>query len=277
MEEREDFSLSRLKPSVNRATTVDMIPSCTVSFQLLMKLMRSKSPRTFPPHTSSASFSSSSKSSKSWLSRHTNDFYVKQSAKQNLRSRAVFKLEEIQSKHHFISPSSLVLDLGAAPGGWSLALSKIIQPSSGGAVYAVDLLPFPEIPNVHSLQGDFLSVPLRNQLRFCLEGRPFDVIVSDMLQNTSGDKDRDHFLSMELTHSILDFCSSSGTGAEAGEEGRGGMLKRNGSVLMKYLRGSDEKELTLRIQEMFQEHRIVKPKASRQESREVYLLCLKMR
>jgi hypothetical protein len=79
-----------------------------------------------------------------------------------------------------------------------------------------------------------------------------------------------------LTHSILDFCSSSGAGA--GEEGRGGgMLKRNGSVLMKYLRGSDEKELTLRIQEMFQEHRIVKPKASRQESREVYLLCLKMR
>jgi 23S rRNA U2552 (ribose-2'-O)-methylase RlmE/FtsJ len=76
-------------------------------------------------------------------------------------------------------------------------------------------------------------------------------------------------LSMELTHSF-----SSGTGA--GEEG-GGMLKRNGSVLMKYLRGSDEKELTLRFQEMFQEYRIVKPKASRQESREVYLLCLKMR
>jgi 23S rRNA U2552 (ribose-2'-O)-methylase RlmE/FtsJ len=106
------------------------------------------------------------------------------------------------------------------------------------------------------------------------------VIVSDRLQNTSGDTDRDHFLSMELTHSILDFCSSSGTGtgARAGEEGRGrGMLKRNGSVLMKYLRGSDEKELTLRIQEMFQEHRVVKSKASRQESREVYLLCLKMR
>jgi hypothetical protein len=103
-----------------------------------------------------------------------------------------------------------------------------------------------------------------------------------MLQNTSRDKDRDTFCQWNsLTHSILDFCSSSGTGAGAGEEGRGGgmyrMLKRNGSVLMKYLRGSDEKELTLRIQEMFQEHRVVKPKASRQESREVYLLCLKMR
>jgi 23S rRNA (uridine2552-2'-O)-methyltransferase len=217
----------------------------------------------------SSSSSSSSKSSKSWLSRHTNDFYVKQSAKHNLRSRAIFKLDEIQAKYHFISPSSQVLDLGAAPGGWSLALSKIIHPSSGGAVYAVDLLPFSEIPNVHSLQGDFLSLSIRNQLRLCLKGRPFDVIVSDMLQNTSGDKDRDHFLSMELTHSILDFCS--------GGDGGGGMLKRNGSVLMKYLRGSEEKDLTQRIQEMFHEYRIVKPKASRQESREVYLLCQKMK
>lgn len=202
---------------------------------------------------------SSSKSSKAWLNRHLNDIYVKKSSQSNLRSRAIFKLDEIQQKYSIITPSSIIVDLGAAPGGWSLAASKIINPSVGGRIYAIDLLSFQPINNVTILQGDFLSKNIKIQLQTLLKPAGADVILSDMLQNTSGDKSRDHYQSMELINHILDFSQEN--------------LKKNGSILAKYLRGEDEKELIERIQTLFQSHKIIKPKASRQESNEIYVLC----
>jgi 23S rRNA (uridine2552-2'-O)-methyltransferase len=179
--------------------------------------------------------------------------------KQNLRSRAIFKLNEIQERYHFITPTSLVLDLGAAPGGWSLAASKIINPERGGQIYAIDLLPFERIEGVVSFQGDFLSKEIKLELQSHLNGRMIDVILSDMLQNTTGDHDRDHCSSMDLAHHILDYSKN--------------VLKKNGTFLTKYLRGSDEKELIERVKEMFMSHKIIKPMASRQESSEIYILC----
>jgi 23S rRNA (uridine2552-2'-O)-methyltransferase len=227
--------------------------------RLVSRGLRPLSSSRSPSSSSSTPPSSSSKSSKSWIQRHKNDIYVQKSTKQNLRSRAIFKLNEIQEKHHFITPSSLVLDLGAAPGGWSLAASKIVDQQLGGQIFAIDLLPFQRIDGVVSFQGNFLSKEIKVELQSHLNGRSIDVILSDMLQNTTGDHDRDHSSSMELTHHILDYSKN--------------VLKKNGTFLGKYLRGSDEKEMISRVKEMFVSHKIIKPLASRQESSEIYILC----
>lgn len=125
-------------------------------------------------------------SSKAWMARHLKDIYVKKAFEQDLRSRASFKLQEINTKYKLIKPSSKILDLGAAPGGWSLYASNLINIDHGGKIIAIDLLSFEDIPNVVRLQGDFTSSVMQNTIVKLLNNDKFNFVMSDMLMNTTG-------------------------------------------------------------------------------------------
>lgn len=197
--------------------------------------------------------------SKQWLQRHVNDAHVKQATKENLRSRSAFKLKEIQDKHNIIRPNDFVLDIGAAPGGWSLIASGILRPQLGGLLIAIDLLSMDAIPNCEIIQGDIRHEETKAKIEILSEGRKADVVISDMLANTCGNHMTDHFRSMDLCNIALEVALEH--------------LKVGGSFLCKYLRGSDEAELINAAKNVFNETKIVKPKASRSESTEIYLLC----
>jgi 23S rRNA (uridine2552-2'-O)-methyltransferase len=212
---------------------------------------------------------------KAWISRHKNDKYVKAAVEGDLRSRSYFKLTEIQEKYNIIKRNDFVIDLGAAPGGWSLATSKIFSQydikfsdinkkyiPSTSLLCAVDLLPMDPISNTIIIQGDFNDSKVQDQLFFLSDKNgKADVVLSDMLQNASGHRSSDHFRSIELCLSALDFCET--------------CLSKGGHFLCKFLRGSDDNELTDAAREMFTDVKIVKPKASRNESSEIYLLAMK--
>lgn len=219
--------------------------------------------------------------SKAWIQRQRTDHFVQQAKEQDLRARSAFKLQEIQGKHKFISPSSIVLDLGAAPGGWSTIASKIVQPSKGGIIIAVDLLPIEPIAHTTIIQGDFTSDEVQQYLRDCVisasarnslirsteaqDGAAVDVVLSDMLHNTTGIYDTDHYKSINLVRHVISFATNSSTNFPRG------ILKPKGSILCKLLRGEDEKELIDDMKTMFQTVQIIKPKSSRSESREAFL------
>lgn len=213
--------------------------------------------------------------STSWMRRHVRDPYVKKSQQEGLRARSAYKLLEIQQKHRLIRANSKVLDLGAAPGGWSVVTSQIlakntrltkeiksIGTSAGGLLVSVDLLPIDPIDGALFIQGDFNSEETQTAIERALgEGQLFDVILSDMLHNATGQRDLDHFKSMALCHSVLAFS--------------GKFLSMGGSMLCKYYQGEDEKDWLQMLRERFMEVKTVKPKSSRSESKEVYVLAMK--
>ena len=216
--------------------------------------------------------------SKGWLDRHVNDAFVKQAKEQDLRSRAYFKLDEVQAKHKIIRPGAFIVDLGCAPGGWSLAAARILfsnrnagsssSSSSGhgtnsnkGLIIGIDLLDMQPIDNVTFIRGDFLKPEVQANIIRLSGGRKADLILSDMLQNTSGHHATDHFRSIDLCLTALDFST--------------GTLDTNGSMLCKYLQGSEERDMVRQFAEVFGDVRVVKPRASRRESSEAFLLALK--
>lgn len=235
--------------------------------------------------------------SKAWVNRQRNDHFVQKAKDLDLRARSAFKLQEIQEKHKFITPSSIVLDLGAAPGGWSTIVSKIVQPAKGGHIIAVDLLPIQPIPNTTIIQGDFTTTEVKDALRHCIltsntssdtvaaSASPtsttsaastvanvqVDVVLSDMLHNTTGVADTDHYKSMDLVRQAIYFAISTSAHAAFPQ----GILKVKGTVVCKFLRGADEKELMEEMKELFHTVQVVKPKSSRSESREAFLLLQK--
>jgi 23S rRNA (uridine2552-2'-O)-methyltransferase len=177
-------------------------------------------------------------SSSDWMKRHVKDPYVKQAVAQDLRSRSAFKLMQIQDKHKILRPTDTVVDLGAAPGGWSLCVSKLLQhdlPASkadgdtdadGGVrarLVAVDLLPMEPVPHCHFIEGSFTSAAVRAAVSAALRGRGCHVLLSDMLQNTSGRPADDHFRSVELVQAVLDFARDDAH------------LRPNGTLLAKYV------------------------------------------
>ena len=203
-------------------------------------------------------------SSKAWLNRHKNDAFVKLAAKEDMRSRSAFKLIELQEKFRFIRHNDYVVDLGSAPGGWSLATSRIL--SSSGLLCSIDLLPMEPIEeagiDAHFFQGNFQSKEVQEHVRTLgiSKRRNFvDVVISDMLGNSSGNHAQDHFRSMDLCRTALGFCV--------------GNLRPTGHFVAKYLRGSDEVELIGLMRRLFIDVRVVKPKASRSESSEMYVLA----
>lgn len=202
-----------------------------------------------------------SKSSGRWLQEHFSDPYVKQAQQEGYRSRAVFKLLEIQERDHLFKPGMIIVDLGAAPGGWSQLLAKLIK--AQGKIIALDLLPIDPIENVQFIQGDFTEEAILQQLLTHLAGARPDWVISDMAPNMSGNESVDIPRSMFLAELALDFALR--------------VLKPSGGFLVKVFQGEGFDKLLTELKRRFKAVVIRKPKASRGRSREMYLLAKEMK
>jgi 23S rRNA (uridine2552-2'-O)-methyltransferase len=198
-----------------------------------------------------------SKSSSRWLQEHFKDTYVKKAHATGARSRAIFKLEEIQQRDRLIKPGMTVVDLGAAPGGWSQFAAKIL--AGNGRVIALDVLPMPALEGVEFILGDFASDEVLQALRDSLKGEKADLVMSDIAPNMSGVGDVDQARAMALAELALDFT----------REG----LRHGGSFLVKVFQGQGFQEYLKVLRADFHDVTARKPKSSRARSPEVYLLA----
>ena len=197
-----------------------------------------------------------SKSSREWLDRHLNDEYVKKAQIDGYRSRAVYKLLEIQQRDQLIQPGDVVVDLGAAPGGWSQVIQKIVTPK--GAVFALDILPMEAIDGVTFIEGDFREQQPFDTLREALNGRDVDLVISDMAPNLSGMATVDQPRSIYLCELALDFAVQT--------------LKPGGNFLTKIFQGEGFDAYMRQLRENFASVVARKPQSSRSKSSEVYLI-----
>jgi 23S rRNA (uridine2552-2'-O)-methyltransferase len=199
-------------------------------------------------------------SSKLWLERQLNDPYVAAAKREGYRSRAAYKLEEIAERYGLLKPGDVVVDLGAAPGGWSQAAAKRVKAAEGrGAVVALDILSFDAIPGVIVLKQDFSEPEADAALLDALAGRRADAVLSDMAAPTTGHRPTDHLRIMGLAEEALTFAIR--------------VLAPGGAFLAKVFQGGSEKSLLDVLKRDFAAVRHVKPKASRPESPELYVLA----
>jgi len=198
-------------------------------------------------------------SQKLWLERQLNDPYVARAKREGYRSRAAYKLIEIDDKHRLLKPGGRVVDLGAAPGGWSQVAADRVGAGEGRArVVAIDLLAMPAIPGVDFLQLDFFDGAAPEKLTAMLGG-PADLVLSDMAANATGHRKTDHLRIMAA--------------AEAAAVFAGEVLKPGGGFLCKVLQGGTEAALLAQLKREFASVKHVKPSASRADSAELYLLA----
>jgi len=202
-------------------------------------------------------------SSKLWLERQLNDPYVAQARREGLRSRAAYKLIEIDDKYHFLKPGMSVVDLGAAPGGWSQIAAKRVGAADGrGKVVAIDLLEMPEIPGVSFAQLDFLKEDAPGRLLKMIGGRA-DVVLSDMAANTTGHRKTDQLRILGLVEGAAAFASD--------------VLNPGGTFVAKVFQSGADAELLAQLKRDFASVRHVKPASSRQDSSERYVLAMGFR
>ncbi|MGO8753682.1 MAG: RlmE family RNA methyltransferase [Gallionellaceae bacterium] len=196
-----------------------------------------------------------SKTSKQWMQEHVNDPYVQRAQKEGYRSRAAYKLLEIDERDHLLKQGTVVVDLGATPGGWSqLAAAR------GCKVIALDMLPLPPLPGVEFIQGDFREDGVLAQLEQKLGGRQVGLVISDMAPNISGIDLIDQGRAMHLTELALDFASNH--------------LQPGGAFLVKVFQGAGFEDFFRLMRGHFGRVVSRKPRASRDRSSEVYLLGL---
>ena len=198
-----------------------------------------------------------SKSSTRWLAEHAADPYVKRAHEEGWRSRAAFKLEEIQQSDRLLRPGMTIVDLGAAPGGWSQYAARTL--GGKGRVIALDLLEMPAITGVEFMQGDFNEEGTLARLMEMLGGERVDLVMSDMAPNMMGIADVDHDRSMNLVELAVDFAART--------------LKPGGGFLSKVFQGRDFQPLVMQLRKQFESVKLRKPKASRARSAEVYVLA----
>ncbi|MCK5477689.1 MAG: 23S rRNA (uridine(2552)-2'-O)-methyltransferase RlmE [Methylococcales bacterium] len=198
-----------------------------------------------------------SKSSNQWMQEHFDDEYVKKAQTLGYRSRSTFKLVEIQEKDKIIKPGMNVIDLGAAPGGWSDYARKIIGKKN--KVIALDLLDIEPIDGVDFIQGDFREDSVLDELYRVLDGAPVDLVMSDMAPNISGNKEMDQPRSIYLAELALDTALT--------------VLNKGGTFLIKMFQGAGFDEYKREVAKSFSTVVIRKPKASRARSKEVYILA----
>ena len=198
-----------------------------------------------------------SKSSGRWLREHFEDEFVQRAQKEGWRSRAVFKLQEIDRSERLLRPGMTVVDLGAAPGGWSQYAGRIL--GERGRVIAMDVLPMDPLPGVEFLLGDFREQEVLDRLEQVLAGARVDLVLSDMAPNLSGVDVVDQPRAMYLAELALDFAATH--------------LKPGGTLLTKVFQGAGFDALLKDARARFAEVRLKKPKASRLRSPEVYLLA----
>jgi 23S rRNA (uridine2552-2'-O)-methyltransferase len=198
-----------------------------------------------------------SKTSKQWLRRHVNDPYVQRSKKEGYRSRSAYKLIEIDERDKVLKPGMLVVDLGAAPGGWSQVAAKRV--GAKGGVVAIDLLPVEPIAGVTVLQADFATDAGLGALEGSMVGRRADVVLSDMAPNMSGIAASDQARSMELAEIARDFAALH--------------LQAEGVLVVKVFQGAGYDEYLKSLRNAFQKVVVRKPASSRGESAEQYLVA----
>jgi 23S rRNA (uridine2552-2'-O)-methyltransferase len=197
-----------------------------------------------------------SQSSRQWLERQLNDPYVARAKREGLRSRAAFKLAEIDDKHHLLKSGARVVDLGAAPGGWSQVAAK--RAGQGGRVVAIDILDMDAIAGVEFAKIDFLDADAPERLKDMLGG-PADVVLSDMAANATGHRRTDHLKIMALVEAAAEFASE--------------VLKPGGAFLAKVIQGGTEGTLLAFLKRDFAVVKHIKPAASRADSAELYVLA----
>lgn len=200
---------------------------------------------------------SRTKSSKRWLQEHFDDVYVKKAQAEGYRSRAVYKLKEVDEKESLLKPGMTVVDLGAAPGGWTQYVSERLN--GNGRIVALDILPMDALPDVDFIQGDFREDLVLKELLNLIPNRSLDLLLSDMAPNMSGSAAIDIPRAMYLVELAFDFAEK--------------MLKPGGSMLVKIFHGSGFDDLVKQARSSFEKVVIRKPLASRSRSKETYLLA----
>ena len=199
------------------------------------------------------------KFSKNWIIKQKRDIYVKQSKLEGYRSRAVYKLKEINEKFKILKNGISVLDLGAAPGSWSQFISKNFKNSK---IVSIDLNEMEKIENIYQIKGDFTDELQQKKIFNYFDGK-IDSIVSDMAVNTTGNKNLDAIVTGELTIEALNFSTN--------------MLKKQGNFVSKIFMGSSFNEIVSSAKKKFKEVNVFKPPASRKDSKESFIICKKLR
>ena len=203
-------------------------------------------------------------SSQRWLERQLNDPYVAAARREGYRSRAAYKLIEIDAKHRLLRPGLRVVDLGAAPGGWSQVAAERVGALEGrGQVVAMDLLALAPLPGVIALEGDFTQETAPARLKALLRGGEADVVLSDMAAQGTGHSRTDHLRIMGLAEAAAEFAIE--------------VLAPEGAFVCKVFQGGSERALLDRLKKAFGSVRHIKPSASRAESAELYVAALKFR
>ena len=202
-------------------------------------------------------------SSRRWIERHINDPYVQRARREGLRSRAAFKLKEIDAAHHVLRPGDRVVDLGAAPGGWSqVAAEKVLRAPGGrteaGCVIGIDVLEMDAVPGVDFIRLDFLDPEAPERLKAMLGG-PADAVLSDMAANTVGHQQTDHLRTMALVEAGLEFATE--------------VLRPGGAYVAKVLAGGADNQLVAEMKRHFTTVKHAKPPASRKDSSEWYVIA----
>ena len=194
-----------------------------------------------------------------WLQRQLNDPYVAAAKREGFRSRAAYKLAELDDQLKFLKPGARVIDLGAAPGGWTqVAVERVKPQTSGGQVVGIDLTPVDPIPGATVLEGDFMADEAPDRLKALMSG-PVDVVLSDMAAPATGHPQTDHLRIMALAETAQDFAEQ--------------VLAPGGTFVAKVLRGGTERTLLERLKRGFEKVRHIKPPASRADSAEIYVVA----
>jgi 23S rRNA (uridine2552-2'-O)-methyltransferase len=196
------------------------------------------------------------KSSKLWISRQNNDFYVKEAKARGYRSRSAFKLIEINKKFKFLKNNLNIVDLGSAPGGWSQVCSEV---NKNGKTLSIDILEMDKIDNVFFYKKDFNETDFFDFVNNFFENNKVDLVLSDMAVNTTGNKDLDAIKTNSIALDVVNLSRV--------------ILKPKSSLLVKIFSGKDENILIKNAKDSFKSIERIKPDSSRKESREMYLLC----
>ena len=199
------------------------------------------------------------KISKNWLNKQKKDIYVRQSKVDGYRARSAYKLIEIDQKFKIFKGDMFVIDIGAAPGSWSQYVSKVVK---NGKLIAIDLKEMDEIKNTTLIKGDFTDENIKNKIKNFLNKKP-DVIISDMAVNTTGIKDLDSLQTGELCKEAIYFAKD--------------VLSKNGFFVSKIFMGSSFNEIVALSKKTFKEVKVFKPKSSRKDSKESFIICKKIR
>ena len=205
------------------------------------------------------------RSNRAWIERHLADPFVKRSVQEGYRSRAAYKLAEIDTKDRLLRPGATVVDLGAAPGSWTQVVRERLHRRGAviGRIVALDMLPMEPLPDVSFIEGDFREEAVEQELERLLGGAQVDVVLSDMAPNLSGIAAADAARSLHLAELALEFAVKH--------------LKPDGALLVKAFQGSGYSQFVERLKRAFRAVGVRKPEASRESSAEVYLLARGLR